>query len=45
MLENGIIAEQGKHDDLVALNGIYADLHNKQLLEEELKKRIMVMLI
>ncbi|MCB0748071.1 MAG: ATP-binding cassette domain-containing protein, partial [Ignavibacteriae bacterium] len=38
VLENGIIAEQGKHDDLVALNGIYADLHNKQLLEEELKE-------
>lgn len=38
VLDNGEIAEQGTHDELVALNGIYADIHFKQLLEEELKE-------
>lgn len=38
VLDKGKIAEQGKHDELVALDGIYADLHYKQLLEEELKE-------
>lgn len=38
VLENGIIFEQGTHNELVELNGIYADLHQKQLLEEELKE-------
>ncbi|MCB9209496.1 MAG: ABC transporter ATP-binding protein [Ignavibacteriales bacterium] len=38
VLENGVIAEQGTHDELVELNGIYADLFTKQLLEEELKE-------
>ena len=38
VLQDGQIAEEGKHDQLVALNGIYADLHFKQLLEEELKE-------
>jgi ATP-binding cassette subfamily B protein len=38
VLENGKIAEEGNHDELIELNGIYADLHNKQLLEEELSE-------
>jgi ATP-binding cassette subfamily B protein len=38
VLEDGKIAEEGKHNELVELNGIYAELHNKQLLEEELKE-------
>ncbi|MAT60031.1 MAG: ABC transporter [Ignavibacteriae bacterium] len=38
VLDNGEITEQGTHDELVALNGIYADIHFKQLLEEELKE-------
>lgn len=37
VLKNGIIVENGKHDQLVKLKGIYADLFTKQLLEEELK--------
>lgn len=38
VLHNGRIQEQGNHDELVSLGGIYADLHFKQLLEEELKE-------
>ena len=38
VLHNGKIAEQGTHDELVTLNGIYADLHFKQLLEKELEE-------
>ena len=38
VLHNGKIAEQGKHDELVAKEGIYADLHYKQLLEKELEE-------
>jgi ATP-binding cassette subfamily B protein len=38
VLADGKIKEQGKHEDLVSLNGIYADLHYKQLLEKELEE-------
>jgi ATP-binding cassette subfamily B protein len=38
VLSDGIIAEKGTHDDLVKLDGIYADLHYKQLLEKELEE-------
>ena len=38
VLHSGEIVELGAHDDLLALNGYYADLYNKQLLEEELAK-------
>jgi ATP-binding cassette, subfamily B, multidrug efflux pump len=37
VLQNGEIAERGTHDELVELNGIYSDLHKKQLLEQELE--------
>jgi ATP-binding cassette, subfamily B, multidrug efflux pump len=38
VLDGGKITEQGTHDELVALGGIYAELHRKQLLEEELEQ-------
>ena len=38
ILSDGKIAEQGKHDDLVAVGGIYSELHYKQLLEKELEE-------
>ena len=36
VLHSGRIVELGTHDELIALNGYYTDLYNKQLLEEEL---------
>ena len=38
VLHEGAIKEQGTHDELVTLGGIYAELHRKQLLEEELEQ-------
>jgi ATP-binding cassette subfamily B protein len=37
VIEKGAVAEQGTHDELLALGGYYADLHQRQLLEEELE--------
>ncbi len=38
VLDKGAIAEQGTHDELLAIGGIYAELYEKQLLEQELEK-------
>ena len=37
VIEDGAVAEQGTHDELLQLGGYYADLHQRQLLEEELE--------
>jgi ATP-binding cassette, subfamily B, multidrug efflux pump len=36
VLDRGRIVEEGRHDDLIASGGLYATLHRRQLLEEEL---------
>jgi ATP-binding cassette subfamily B protein len=38
VLRDGYIIERGTHDELLAHNGYYADLYQKQLLEEELAR-------
>jgi ATP-binding cassette subfamily B protein len=34
-MDNGEIVEQGTHTNLMALKGVYFDLFEKQLLEEQ----------
>jgi len=36
VLHEGRLVEKGKHEELIRLGGVYAELHKKQLLEEEL---------
>jgi len=38
VLREGRLIERGAHDELLALGGYYADLYQKQLLEEELER-------
>ena len=35
MLDDGRVIEQGTHEELLALNGAYRELHDKQLTGEE----------
>jgi ATP-binding cassette subfamily B protein len=37
VLSNSVIKEEGTHNELVSLGGIYCDIYKKQLLEEEIK--------
>ncbi|MBS1551351.1 MAG: ABC transporter ATP-binding protein [Bacteroidetes bacterium] len=37
VLSNSVIKEEGTHNELVSLGGIYSDIYKKQLLEEEIK--------
>ena len=37
VMSEGKIAEEGTHNELIALDGIYNDIYTKQLLEEEIK--------
>jgi len=37
VLRDGEIVEYGTHDELIARNGYYTELHERQLLEEELE--------
>jgi ATP-binding cassette subfamily B protein len=38
IVDKGKIAEEGTHEELLALNGLYADIYYKQLLEKEIEE-------
>lgn len=38
VLSDSVIKEQGTHNELISLGGIYYDLYQKQLLEEEIQE-------
>ncbi len=40
VLHDGTIAERGSHEELLAMNGHYTELYNKQLIEESLEKEM-----
>jgi ATP-binding cassette, subfamily B, multidrug efflux pump len=37
VMDEGTIVERGSHDELMAHDGVYADLYRRQLLEEEIE--------
>jgi ATP-binding cassette subfamily B protein len=40
VLHDGEIVERGTHAELLAMNGTYTELYNKQLIEEELEREV-----
>jgi len=36
MMDDGKIIERGTHDELIAMNGLYSRIYQRQMLEEEL---------
>lgn len=40
VLDDGKLVEHGTHSSLVAAGGLYADMHERQLLEEELESKV-----
>ena len=40
VLHDGQIVERGPHSELLAKDGFYSELYNKQLIEEELEKEV-----
>ncbi len=40
VLDHGRLAERGSHQQLLARGGIYADLHRRQMLEEQLAEAV-----
>jgi len=38
VLDNGMIVEEGRHEELIEKDGMYASLYRKQLIAEELEK-------
>jgi ABC-type multidrug transport system ATPase subunit len=40
VIDGGVVAESGTHDQLMTLNGIYADLHRTQFDEASMKASI-----
>jgi ABC-type transport system involved in cytochrome bd biosynthesis fused ATPase/permease subunit len=38
VLKDGVVAEQGTHDELMALNGLYAEMHRTQFNDSSLRE-------
>ncbi len=38
VLDDGLVVERGRHEELVELGGLYAEIYTRQLLEEEMEE-------